>query len=100
MSEPIEELTGEAVGTEPAEELRCDANKRERKGYSLLRRMLAHLQLAASVVVLTCFIIDKFNSSMGFMENKLTKAIVAVLAALTFITSIMTIVAYWPRGDA
>lgn len=75
----------------------CDSNRREKKGYSTLRRLIAHVQLALSVIVLTCFVIDKFNSSMEFMESTLTKALVGALALFTLVTAIMTIVAYWPK---
>lgn len=83
---------------EPEPEV-CDSNKQERKGYSLFRRIVAHIQLMLSVIVLTCFVIDKFNSSMEFMESGLTKALVAALAVFTIITAIMTITAYWPRTE-
>ena len=77
----------------------CDCNRRERSGYSVFRRIIAHIQLALSVIVLTCFVIDKFNSSMEFMESALTKALVAALAVFTLITAVMTIVAYWPKTE-
>ena len=77
----------------------CDSNARERRGYSTFRRAIAHIQLMLSVIVLTCFIIDKFNSSMEFMESALTKALVAALAVFTMATAIMTISAYWPREE-
>ena len=86
----------EALPVSPAP---CDSNRRERRGYSLFRRSIAHVQLALSVIVLTCFIIDKFNNSMEFMESTLTKAIVGALALFTLVTAIMTITAYWPKTD-
>lgn len=88
------EALAEALAEAPAD---CTLSRRERKGYRVFRRLLAHVQLMLSVIVLTCFVIDKFNSSMEFMESSLTKALVGVLAVFTMITAIMTITAYWPK---
>ncbi len=74
-----------------------DTNGHERKWYSFLRRVMAHIQLTLSVMMLVFFIIDRMNDAMEFLNNGITKWLMCVFAALTLVSSIMSIVAYWPR---
>ena len=99
MEYSVNEINTEERIAEDVSPADCDRSRRERKGYRILRRLIAHIQLMLSVIVLTCFVIDKFNSSMEFMESTLTKTIVCVFAVFTMVTAIMTIVAYWPKAS-
>lgn len=78
----------------------CVSDSPQRRGYSLFRRLLAHIQLAAGFVVLVCFVFDKFNSSMEFMVSDITKAIIGGLAALAMATAILMLIDHWPRSKA
>ncbi len=46
-----------------------------------------------------CFVIDRFNTAMAFMDSELSKWYIAVLAVLALISSILNIVALWVNPD-
>jgi membrane protein implicated in regulation of membrane protease activity len=65
----------------------------------VVRTILAHLSVLLSVMVLTWFVIDRFNTAMEFMSADISKWYIAVLAALSLASSIITIVKLWRRPD-
>lgn len=56
-----------------------------------MKKFIPHLTIALSAMTLTFFIIDKFNEYMAFMTSELSKAVFAVLAVCSAITSIYLI---------
>lgn len=67
----------------------------------LIRVLMAHATLILSAMVITWFIIDRFNTAMEFMSSDLSKWFIGILAFLTFISSIITIAVLWydPDGE-
>ncbi len=54
-----------------------------------LSRILPHLCIILSGVILTLVIIDKFNTQMNFIDNGITKNLLLIFAVLSVICSIM-----------
>ncbi len=52
--------------------------------FSVLGRILPHAVLILAVMLLTFFCIDLVNSSMAFLNNTVTKWLLAVFAVLSF----------------
>lgn len=61
----------------------------------VFRVLLSHLTAMLALLVLICFVIDRFNTAMAFMDSELSKWYIAVLAVLALISSILNIVALW-----
>ena len=62
-----------------------------KKIVSALRAVLPHATLILSLMMLTLFIIDRVNEAMAFLNNDLTKWVLAVFALLTAVLSVLTI---------
>ncbi len=62
-----------------------------KKFFCFCKRLLPHITLILSLSLLTFFVIDLFNESMAFLNNALTKGILAVCAGLTVLLSILSI---------
>lgn len=56
--------------------------------FSVLGRILPHAVLVLSVMMLTFFCIDLVNSSMAFLNNTLTKWLLAVFSVLSLILAV------------
>lgn len=66
----------------------------------VFRVLLSHLTgNGLALLVLICFVIDRFNTAMAFMDSELSKWYIAVLAVLALISSILNIVALWVNPD-
>lgn len=65
----------------------------------VFRVLLSHLTAMLALLVLICFVIDRFNTAMEFMTSELSKWYIAVLAVLALISSILNIVALWVNPD-
>lgn len=52
-------------------------------------RLLPHLVIILSVMILTFFVIDRFNEAMAFLNNDITKCLAALLALLSLILSVL-----------
>ncbi|MCR5610897.1 MAG: hypothetical protein K6F68_03595 [Clostridiales bacterium] len=65
----------------------------------VFRVVLAHITALLSVMTITFFIIDRFNDAMEFMTSDLSKVLFLVLAVLSLISSIVTIVCLWVNPD-
>lgn len=63
----------------------------------VFRVLLAHATMLLSAMVLTWFIIDRFNTAMEFMEADISKWFIGALAVLSLVSSIVTIVSLWVR---
>ncbi len=62
-----------------------------KKAFSLLLSILSHLVLILSLMMLTFFVIDRINPSMAFLNNTLTKYILAFFSLLSLILAIVFI---------
>lgn len=57
----------------------------------MLKKILPHLCIIISFMMLTFFVIDQFNSAMAFINNDITKWLLAVYCVLVIATSIYLI---------
>lgn len=64
-------------------------------------RLLPHLVIILSVMILTFFVIDRFNEAMAFLNNDITKCLAALLALLSLTLSVLCAVRQYreDRGD-
>lgn len=68
-------------------------------GARVVRVVLAHVIILLSALVITFFIIDRFNTAMEFMSSELSKWFIGVLALLSLVSAVMTVAAYWVNPD-
>ena len=54
-----------------------------------LRRVLPHLVLILALMMLTFFVIDLVNSSMAFLNNAITKYLLALFSLLSLILALL-----------
>lgn len=54
--------------------------------------VLPHVNIALAVVVITCFVIDRFNRMMEFMNSDVTKILVLIFAILSLVQAILYII--------
>lgn len=64
-----------------------------------MKKIVPHLSLALSLMVLTFFVIDRINEIMGFMTSELSKWVIGGLALTSCVTSIC-LIAENIRSDA
>lgn len=57
-------------------------------------RAFPHLTIILSVMCLVFFVIDRFNGSMGFLSNEITKWLVAALSLTASVTAVLCIGGY------
>ena len=57
----------------------------------IIEKLLPHATIILSVMFITFFIIDKVNEKMAFINNDISKVLLAVLAVLAIATSIALI---------
>ncbi len=55
-------------------------------------RILPHITLILSLALLTFFTIDLFNESMAFLNNSITKSMVALLSLFSAVLSVVTVI--------
>lgn len=55
---------------------------------SVLARLLPHAVLILALMLLTFFCIDLFNPSMAFLNNAVTKHLLAVFSVLSLILAV------------
>ena len=53
---------------------------------------LPHITLVLSLMMLTLYITDRQNRAMGFINNDITKALLAVMSVLVIVESVYLIV--------
>jgi len=54
-------------------------------------KLLPHLTLVFSLMMLTFFVIDCINRSMAFLNNGMTKGLLCVFSVLVLISSVISI---------
>lgn len=67
--------------------------------WRVVRIILAHLTGAFAVLVVTCFVIDRVNTAMEFMTSDLSKWMIAILAVLALVSSVLTVLALWSNPN-
>lgn len=60
--------------------------------FSSLWRILPHLVLILALMMLTFFVIDLINSSMAFLNNTITKYLLAAFSLLSLTLSVVSII--------
>ncbi|MGM9679868.1 MAG: hypothetical protein ACI3XR_00015 [Eubacteriales bacterium] len=54
--------------------------------------LIPHINIILSLFLITCFIVDRFNRAMAFINNDFTKITLLVLAILAIVQSVYLIV--------
>ena len=67
--------------------------------FRAFRVIVAHLTLLLSALVITFFIIDRFNTAMEFIESEISKWVIAALGFTALANAVLTIVANWVNPD-
>lgn len=57
----------------------------------ILAVLLPHLTIALSLFMITCFIVDRYNRAMAFINNEFTKYTLLAFAILVIVQSVVTI---------
>ena len=55
----------------------------------LFMNLLPHVNIALSVTLLTLFVTDRFNRAMAFINNDITKWMLAVFCCTVFIEAVV-----------
>lgn len=63
-----------------------------KKILSFLLRLLPHITLVLSLMMLTFFVIDQLNEAMAFLNNAITKWLLGIFSVLTLILSVYSVV--------
>lgn len=61
------------------------------------QKLLAHAMLILSLLLLTLFVVDRFNRAMMFLSNELTKWLVAVFALLAAVQAVLLIAGFYRK---
>ena len=59
------------------------------------RILFAHALIIFSVLILTFFVVDRFNTAMGFMTSEISKWFIAFLALLGLVNGLMSVTDLW-----
>ena len=62
-----------------------------------LAKVMPHISIIISVMLMVFVIIDRFNSAMGFLDNDGAKALILVLGGASIFNSII-LIAYQRRA--
>lgn len=65
------------------------------RGCLMINKLFAHASMLLSILVLVCFVLDKFNNAMDFMTADISKWLFAVTAVVSIISAILTIINLW-----
>lgn len=65
------------------------------RGRLMINKLFAHASMLLSILVLVCFVLDKFNNAMDFMTADISKWLFAVTAVVSIISAILTIINLW-----
>jgi hypothetical protein len=63
-----------------------------------IAKVLPHVAIILSGMLIVFFVIDRFNSAMGFLDNDAAKILIFVLGITSILNSIM-LIAYQRRPD-
>ncbi len=58
---------------------------------NILCTLLPHLNIALALFLITCFIVDRYNRAMAFINNEYTKYTLLVFAILVIVQSVVFI---------
>lgn len=58
-----------------------------------LKKLLPHATIVLSLMTITFFVINQFNTMMGFMTSKLSQWVFALLALAALLTSVRLVAA-------
>ena len=59
--------------------------------WKLLSNACAHLSIVGSLMLLTFYVTDRFNSAMAFIDHDMTKTLVAILSVLVLAVDVWLI---------
>jgi hypothetical protein len=59
------------------------------KTIRVMLRLIPHVSIIISGMLIVFFYIDRVNSAMGFMENDVTKMLILILSITSITTSIL-----------
>ena len=59
---------------------------------NVLRGLLPHVLIALAIVLLSFFVLDRFNRAMNFINNNITKWMIAVFCVLSVIQAVLFII--------
>lgn len=57
----------------------------------LIKKIIPHISIIISGMLIVFFIIDRFNPKMGFMDNEGTKILTFILSVSSITTSILLV---------
>ena len=64
--------------------------KTAKKILSIIEALLPHINIALGLVILTLLITDRFNRAMNFINNDITKSMLALYCVLVLAESIIS----------
>lgn len=62
---------------------------KKRNPLDVLASLLPHLNIALALFFITCFIVDRYNRAMAFINNEYTKYGLLVFAILVIVESVI-----------
>ena len=68
-----------------------------KKVLRFFKLLLPHITLILSLMLITFFVIDRFNEAMAFLNNDITKALVLVLSLICLFGSVCRIVSRYKK---
>ncbi len=77
-----------------------ESGNNENRARKVINRLFAHASMLFSILVIVCFVIDKFNDAMDFMTSDISKGVFAVTAVISIVSSILTIINLWEKPKA
>jgi bacteriorhodopsin len=57
----------------------------------VITKILPHISIVISFLLMTIFVVDKFNSALGLTDNSTTKWLIFALGVVSLVCSIMLI---------
>lgn len=63
-----------------------------KKFLNVLENLLPHAVIVSAALLFTCFVVDRFNRAMGFINNNITKWILAVFCLMAIALAVLYIV--------
>lgn len=63
-----------------------------KKFFDFLYSLLPHAIIIMSLFLVTCFIVDRFNRAMSFVNNDITKYVLLFLSVSAIIQSVVIVV--------
>ena len=64
--------------------------KTAKKILSIIEALLPHINIAQGLVILTLLITDRFNRAMNFINNDITKSMLALYCVLVIAESVIS----------